>query len=93
MISMSHLDKQEHPKVVARELHSTPHQIVLSLGTGQHGKDGYPEWKFVMNTMFGTYPDALKVEMELWKYNDPYVFLLQIHWVARLCMQDALYMV
>lgn len=32
MISMSHLDKQEHLKVVARELHSTPHQIVLSHG-------------------------------------------------------------
>ncbi|KAF8956625.1 kinase-like domain-containing protein [Flammula alnicola] len=108
MISMSHIMEQERLKVVARELHSTPHQIVLSHGdihptnllvdrnnklsgiidweccawmpdywdwTNLHfpsGKDGYPEWKVVMNTVFGTYPDALKVEMELWKYNDPW---------------------
>ena len=35
-------------------------------------RDAYYEWQYLMDNVFGLWPKELRVEKELWKFNDPF---------------------
>ena len=35
-------------------------------------RESYYEWQYLMDNVFGLWPKELRVEKELWKFNDPY---------------------